>query len=524
MKFNNYLKNTVLIATALFATSVQASEYLLSVCDELNYVQLRGGKVFLPNQGQPYTGLNYCKYDTGTNRSKGNYNNGLKDGVWSNWNADGSINNRMTYKNGEYYGMSDHYYEDGQLKESTMWIDGKKTGKSEQWFNTTQRKHLRHYLDDVEDGEFKDWAENGQIITHGFKKIGIYDGMYTRWFDHLYNQKMVEHNIIDGKIDGKMLKYYESGQLAEQREYKMGVLDGTTITFFDQNEWSGAWFIKTQEKYEDGKIVSFKEYNAEAKLLMDVGNKDRRNGVWYWWYPQLEKFSEISKDSVFLTPDDYLNLDKNKYLFVPKAKTISKKVDLHLFINEDVSLSSMAIYDASYIPEEALKYYNRALELVNKNDKMEVADETFVALSEDELIIKSNSADVTFFDLKKEDESLAAYERTYELNKKNPRFLVEYASILATKNDNSFAGLPIELVKQALVLDPDNPYALYLAGLFAVGEQKYDLAKALWEQALSFLPKGSEDRNLLIGVLSDMSRLMNGNIEPTGLDGAQGLE
>ncbi len=114
---------------------------------------------------------------------------------------------------------------------------------------------------------------------------------------------------------------------------------------------------------------------------------------------------------------------------------------------------------------------------------------------------------LTYFELNQLDASLGAYEKAYQLDSKNPRLLVEYASSIAIKNDNDFSGRPIELVKQALTLNPNAPDALYMAGLYAVSQQDLKLAGLLWRKALAELTPGSTEHKVLIDVLAELSGL-----------------
>ncbi len=114
---------------------------------------------------------------------------------------------------------------------------------------------------------------------------------------------------------------------------------------------------------------------------------------------------------------------------------------------------------------------------------------------------------LAYFELGKLDKSLNAYEKAYQLEPKNPRLLTEYASTLAIKNDNNFSGRSIELIKQALEIEPNAPDALYMAGLFAVSEHDFPLAKKLWQRALSVLSTDSPDRAVLLEVLAQLETL-----------------
>ena len=122
---------------------------------------------------------------------------------------------------------------------------------------------------------------------------------------------------------------------------------------------------------------------------------------------------------------------------------------------------------------------------------------------------------LSYFELGKIKESLDAYEQAYQLNSQDPRLLVEYASAMISANDDQFVGRPVKLIKQALELDPQAPDALYLAGMFAVSVQDFELAKALWNKALNALPEQSADRQALVSILQELSRVESGNISNT---------
>lgn len=114
---------------------------------------------------------------------------------------------------------------------------------------------------------------------------------------------------------------------------------------------------------------------------------------------------------------------------------------------------------------------------------------------------------LAYFELNDLDKSLNAYEKSYQLDAKNPRLLVEYASAIATKNNDNFDGRAIELVKQALMIEPNSPDALYMAGLYAVSQQDFKLAELLWRKSLSKLTPNSAEHTVLVEVLAELSQL-----------------
>ena len=137
--------------------------------------------------------------------------------------------------------------------------------------------------------------------------------------------------------------------------------------------------------------------------------------------------------------------------------------------------------------------------------------------------LKENPQDVkawkmlglSYFDLNKIDESLKAYEKAYQIDPNDPRLLVEYASALISSNDDQFTPKPMGFIKKALEIEPNAPDALYLAGLFAANAQDFKLAKTLWNKALSALPEQSVDRQALVSILAELSRVESGDISNT---------
>ncbi|SMN10787.1 Cytochrome c heme lyase subunit CcmH [uncultured Candidatus Thioglobus sp.] len=112
---------------------------------------------------------------------------------------------------------------------------------------------------------------------------------------------------------------------------------------------------------------------------------------------------------------------------------------------------------------------------------------------------------IALFELNKIDESLEAYERSYQINPKNAAMLIEYASTLAIAQNNQFSGRVSTLVREALEIDRNAPDALYLAGWVAINAQQLDLARILWEKAFSLLPEGRADRATLQRMLIELA-------------------
>jgi len=91
------------------------------------------------------------------------------------------------------------------------------------------------------------------------------------------------------------------------------------------------------------------------------------------------------------------------------------------------------------------------------------------------------------------DEAMMAYERAVQFAGDDASVLTDYADAIAMATGESLEGRPMELLLQALSIDPNNQKALWLAGtgLFERG----DFAGAIehWSHLRDMLPPGSED-------------------------------
>jgi len=89
------------------------------------------------------------------------------------------------------------------------------------------------------------------------------------------------------------------------------------------------------------------------------------------------------------------------------------------------------------------------------------------------------------------EEAESAYARAYELLPENAAVLSGYAETLAVNAGRDLSGRPIELVREALLLDPMDQKALELAGIHAYQNEEFTTASYHWNQALQLLPEDS---------------------------------
>jgi cytochrome c-type biogenesis protein CcmH len=88
----------------------------------------------------------------------------------------------------------------------------------------------------------------------------------------------------------------------------------------------------------------------------------------------------------------------------------------------------------------------------------------------------------TYYSQRKFSEAAAAYEKLTALLPNEPELYADYADALAMAQGRTLAGRPMELVKKALELDPNQWKALAMAGTDAFDRKDYKAAVTYWER------------------------------------------
>jgi cytochrome c-type biogenesis protein CcmH len=88
-------------------------------------------------------------------------------------------------------------------------------------------------------------------------------------------------------------------------------------------------------------------------------------------------------------------------------------------------------------------------------------------------------------------EALPAYEKAANLIPNDPVLLIDYADVLALLNGKNLQGKPLELIRSALLIDPNNIKGLNLSGSAAFQAGDYTHAVGYWEKLLQLLPPDS---------------------------------
>ena len=133
--------------------------------------------------------------------------------------------------------------------------------------------------------------------------------------------------------------------------------------------------------------------------------------------------------------------------------------------------------------------------------------------------LKSNPSDVegwtmlarSYTSMEKFGEAAGAYAKATELKPNDADLWVDYAFATAMASGRNLEGKPMELIQQALKVEPENAKALQLAGTAAFQAKNYNKAIEYWNRVLKQVPPDSEAGRLIVQRIDEARTLAAGN-------------
>ena len=113
--------------------------------------------------------------------------------------------------------------------------------------------------------------------------------------------------------------------------------------------------------------------------------------------------------------------------------------------------------------------------------------------------------------------AVEAFERAVRLNPPSARMLAEFAESLAMLAQGSFAGRPLQLLEQAMGLDPDDAKAIALMGAAQYQIGNFSAARTLLNRLLEAMPAGQTEQR---AAMAELLKRIDDRIAAEGRSGA----
>ncbi len=101
-------------------------------------------------------------------------------------------------------------------------------------------------------------------------------------------------------------------------------------------------------------------------------------------------------------------------------------------------------------------------------------------------------------------EAVAAFERAAQLLPNDSQLMVDYADALVLNQQGRFDGKPLELIKQALKLDPNNMKGIALAGTAELRLGNREASLKQWGKLKTLVVKDSDDYRQVEAIIAEI--------------------
>ena len=125
-------------------------------------------------QGQPYTGQAVAYHDNGLIRTLRNFKDGMYQGYWTEWYANGNRKFQGDRVKNMGNGLTKWWYENGQLKKQGTYDMDKQQGVVLRWYDNGNLSQIRHYEQDKAVGPWVIFDRNGDVLDEGDDKNKFY--------------------------------------------------------------------------------------------------------------------------------------------------------------------------------------------------------------------------------------------------------------------------------------------------------------------------------------------------------------
>jgi uncharacterized protein len=298
----------------------------------------RQGLSYEVNSDKPYTGLVVTFHENEQLKTKSNYKEGKKEGVFEQYYNNGQLRQRVSFVGGEPTEPWQYYDESGQLTEGILFeklrmeegeiatvyekesgelftgpfisfhennkvekrgtlIDGKLHGVSQLFYNNGQLSYGNTYKFGLREGLEENFYENGQL----FSKTHFVGGKQVNGVEETFRENgelMKRVNWKNGLKDGLYETYHDNGELHEKGTFVQNFLDGKSEEYDESGKLKRVLFHKEKSGESFLGIYDFEEFNENGQLVTK-GSKNlfRETGVWEFYENEQLKTKRTHLDS-----------------------------------------------------------------------------------------------------------------------------------------------------------------------------------------------------------------------------------
>ena len=312
--WNYYYENGAPFQTTLHKVE-DTTEYIME------YFNLSGEQLISEGNGKVET-----YYFSGKQKVSKEFKNGVPNGPFIEWNANGSIRKTGNYLNGLKNGVwKERYFVEDQDFQLYEYKNGNKHGRFVEFLVDGTKVIEGNYANGMKDGLWSYFFENGKKDMNGSFKNGKQDGDWEFWYPN--GQLYYKGTFNQGDKTGAWIFYYKNGKTWRKGNYFENKKDGSWISWYEND--SKAFEGKYSNGMENGSWTSWYE-NGQQK---DFGSYQNglMTGNWKGWYPNGKQKYEGPYENDLKSgfwkywTDKGILKDQENYKIVVESSDISKR-------------------------------------------------------------------------------------------------------------------------------------------------------------------------------------------------------
>ncbi len=224
-------------------------------------------------------------YPNGKLQLVGGNDNGLKNGIFREYDQNGEIINGYIYEkdtvlaegiisgDGVYQGDWSYFYKTGEIKSKGAYSNGKKEGKWTYYFKNGKKEQEGSYKENKLKGDWIWFYQNGQVRrTEFYNRKELLEGTVNE-YDSLGNE-MTRGDYYDGKREGDW--FYHVGDFKEVGAYTLGMENGVWNYYYLNGKlaFTGAY----DEGEAKGKHIYYHKNGIQKEVGKYLGGD--KHGKW----------------------------------------------------------------------------------------------------------------------------------------------------------------------------------------------------------------------------------------------------
>lgn len=200
---------------------------------------------------------------------------GVKDGPWKEFYAEGQLRAEGMYSLGKRIGRWRFYHENGSVEQEGVYNNqGNPEGPWKWYYDNGTVLREESYRNGLSDGLYTEYDENGKVTTQGEYVDGLEEGFWK----YEYGDVREEGTYRGGKRNGEWKTYYDNGQLS------------FVGSFIDDNpNGTHTWFWPDGKKRDQGEFImgirtgDWVQYNQDGTVFLVIayqnGIEKRYDGI-----------------------------------------------------------------------------------------------------------------------------------------------------------------------------------------------------------------------------------------------------